>query len=576
MFKEAHYQSFTRLVSSLQIFKSGMVVLLLLQIVGMFIELMIPFITRALVDQGINNQDIDFIYLVVLSLFALTMGGILTNVFKSWLMMHIGVRVNMNLLYQFMSRLLKKSVLFFAKKNSGEIIQLVNDNLRIEKFFTHSVSFVIELGLKLVAFGIVLFLFDVTIGVIYFISILLGFGWDVLFLKERGKQDQRKFAASTKVRGDIVEIVQGVNDIKVNKLEPYRLNQWEDVQQFLAKTSLEMIKIHHQNNTGTLVINQVRDVFIILFAALSVVEGTMTLGSMLAVQYIIGELNRKTNTLVQFVAELQEAKLSFDRLKTVMEAPDVEPFVADGIDYLPQQASIKIKDVHFAYDTTPVLHGINLDIPHDANIAIVGESGSGKSTLVKLILRLLTPTKGQIFIGDKRLELINTDIWRDNCSILMQESVLFKASLRYNITLVEDDQKVDPLFLDRIIDMCELRDIVNDLPQGIKTPIGVGGKAFSKGQTQRVLLARTVYQNSPYLIMDEPTSALDAKTAFTVFENVKAFYEDRTIILITHKINIARQMDFIFVMDKGNIVERGTHDELMANEGKYYELATIK
>ena len=475
-----------------------------------------------------------------------------------------------------MQRLLTKSVLFFAKKSSGEIIQLVNDNFRVERFFTHSISFLFELFLKLLAFGIVLFIFSVPIGVVYFVSILLGFGWDVLFLKAREKQDNRKFAASSRTRGDIVETVDGINDIKVNKLENHRLDNWQNIQNFLAQTSLKMLHIHNQNNSGTLIINQVRDIFIILFAALSVVKGQMTLGSMLAIQYIIGELNRKTNTLVHFVAEFQEAKLSFDRLKKVMEAPDVEPFIDDGIDYLPKQSSIRVDEVFFAYDKSSVLKGVSLNIPHDANVAIVGESGSGKSTLVKLILRLLSPSKGRIWIGEKKLEFINTDVWRENCSILMQESVLFNQSLRYNITLTKDDESVDREFLDRIIEMCALKEIVDDLEEGLKTKLGSGGKSFSKGQTQRVLLARTVYQNSPYLIMDEPTSALDALTAFTVFENIKAFYEDRTIILITHKINIARQMDLIFVMDHGQIVEQGTHDELIANGGKYYQLATIK
>ncbi|MEM9849721.1 MAG: ABC transporter transmembrane domain-containing protein, partial [Bacteroidota bacterium] len=245
MHSESQYTSFGKLIFGLKAFKSGVVVLLLLQVAGMFIELVIPFITRALVDQGINNQDIEFIYLVVLSLFVLTMGNIITNLFKGWLMRHIGVRMNMNLLNVFMQRLLTKSVLFFAKKSSGEIIQLVNDNLRVEKFFTYSISFLLELFLKLIAFGIVLFIFDVTIGTVYFISILIGFGWDVMFLKAREKQDIRKFNASSRVRADIVETVDGVNDIKVNKLEEHRMSNWRVVQNFLAQTSLKMLHIHN-------------------------------------------------------------------------------------------------------------------------------------------------------------------------------------------------------------------------------------------------------------------------------------------------------------------------------------------
>ncbi|MEN0051516.1 MAG: ATP-binding cassette domain-containing protein [Bacteroidota bacterium] len=219
---------------------------------------------------------------------------------------------------------------------------------------------------------------------------------------------------------------------------------------------------------------------------------------------------------------------------------------------------------------------VNLEIPKGKNVAIVGESGSGKSTLVKLILRLLSPDSGTIKIGEKKLELLNTDVWRNSCCILMQESVIFDGSVRYNITLEDDENEVDREFLEQIIQMCALEEIINGLPEGMKTLLGSSGTSLSRGQSQRVLLARTVYKRAPYLIMDEPTSALDAVTAFDVFENIKAYYEDQTIILITHKINIARQMDVIFVMDDGEIVEQGSHEQLMANEGKYHQLATIK
>lgn len=571
-----HYTSFGRLILSLKEYRSGVVILVLLHVAGMLVELIIPFITRALVDQGITNQDIDFIYVVIIGMLMLTLGNIFINIFKLWLTRHIGVRVNMNLLNAFMERLIRKSILFFAKKNSGEIIQLVNDNFRVEKFFTHSISFLIELSLKLLAFGIVLFIFSVPVGLVYFAAILLGFGWDMLFLRARAKQDKMKFQVSSSARGDIVETVQGINDIKVFKLEEHRLRRWYGIQNFLAKTSLNLLRIHNINHTGTNIINQLRDVSIMFFAAMSVVDGKMTLGSMLAIQYIIGELNRKTNTLVHFVAESQEAKLSFDRLKKVMEAPDIEPFVEDGINYLPENASIKLEEVQFAYDQKPVIKNINLEIPKGKNVAIVGESGSGKSTLVKLILRLLSPDSGNIKVGEKKLALLNTDVWRNSCCILMQESVIFDGSVRYNITLEDDERKVDREFLEQIIQMCALEEIINGLPQGLKTLLGKEGTALSRGQAQRVLLARTVYKNAPYLIMDEPTSALDAVTAFDVFENIKNYYENQTIILITHKINIARQMDIIFVMDDGKIVEQGNHEQLMSNKGKYHQLATIK
>ena len=340
----------------------------------------------------------------------------------------------------------------------------------------------------------------------------------------------------------------------------------------LSNTRLSQLKIWQSYDGGVRIINQFRDIFIVFFTAIAVMKGTLSLGAMLAIQYILGRLNQPMTDIMQFVQDYQDAKLSMERLST-FTAPTEE-------DYLPNpnhppvtlKAPIIVDNLHFNYKETPAIKGISLEIPYGKKIAIVGESGSGKSTLMKVLLKLLKPQDGKIKIGNQQLRNIDTGVWRENCSTLAQEGLIFSESLEYNISLEEDATKVDGIRLQKVIEEACLDKLIDTFEDGLNTKLGRTGKTLSKGQTQRVLLARALYKNTPYLFFDEPTSALDNITAQQVIQNILTNYADKSVFIITHKVEFAAVMDYIYLMENGEIIERGTHQELMSKEGRYAEL----
>lgn len=563
--------SFSGLYQQLFKYKTAILQVLALQILWVLFELIFPFLTQALVDQGINHQDIDFIYLLLLGQLFLFLGIVLSDFLRLWLLRHIGIRINIKLVNAYLHNLLFKQYLFFSNKKQGDLIQHINDNLRIETFMTgSSVNFVSAI-FKILVFGIVLFIFSWKIGIIFLISFFVVIFWDFFFLRFREKIDNERFKVGSRMRSHLMEVLEGLVDIKVNNLEKYKVEQWNEIQDKFAVNRLMILRIYQFYQGFNLIIGQLRDIFILFFAAISVINGTLTLGAMLAIQYILGQLTKPTTDIMQFVQDWQDAKLSLDRLSGVFLQSEKEYEPDDFNPTIDYNKAITFDNVRFTYKDLPTIKEISFDVPYGSKIALVGKSGSGKSTIIKLVLKLLQAEQGEVKVGDHRIQHINYKTWRENCSFVSQDGFIFSNTLRYNITLKEEKSDVDFNRMNEAIQLSCLDQIMEGLEKGVETVVGRGGKQFSKGQVQRILLARAIYKNANYLIMDEPTSALDNITAKKVIQNIEKFFAGRTIITATHKLKLFEHVDKIVMIEAGQILEQGSFEALIQKEGAYYQ-----
>jgi len=566
--------SFSGLYLQLFRYKTAILQVLLLQLLWILFELIFPFLTQALVDQGINHQDIDFIYLLLLGQLFLFIGILTADFLRLWLLRHIGIRINIKLVNAYLHELLYKQYLFFSNRKQGELIQHINDNLRIETFMTGSSVNFISAILKIFVFGIVLFIFSWKIGLVFTVSFFLILLWDLFFLRYREKIDHERFRVGAKMRSELMEVMEGLIDIKVNNLEPYKLKKWQKVQDRFATNRLMLLRIYQFYQGFNLIVGQLRDIFILFFAALSVIKGSLSLGAMLAIQYILGQLNRPTTDIMQFVQDWQDAKLSLKRLSAVtMESEkEYEPQVLRSKKQY--KKSVSMEGVQFSYQGAPTITNISFCLPYGKKLALVGKSGSGKSTLIKIILKLLDAEKGEVRIGQQSIRHLPHSDWRQSCSFVSQDGFIFSNTLRYNITLTENHSCIDSDLLQKAIQLSCLQNMVESLEKGVNTMVGRGGKQFSKGQAQRILIARAIYKNGEYLIMDEPTSALDNTTAKKVISNIEHFFSGRTIIVATHKLKLFEHVDEIIFINKGQIVEKGNFSELTNKKGAYYTQLT--
>lgn len=563
--------TFSGLYQQLFKYKFAIFQVLALQLLWVLFELIFPFLTQALVDQGINHQDIDFIYLLLLGQLFLFLGIVLSDFLRLWLLRHIGIRINIKLVNSYLHNLLFKQYLFFSNKKQGDLIQHINDNLRIETFMTSSSVNFISAIFKIFVFGLVMFIFSWKIALVFLVSFLLVILWDFYFLRYREKIDNRRFKIGSQMRSHLMEVLEGLIDIKVNNLETYKVNQWSQIQDKFAQNRLAILRIYQTYQGFNLIIGQLRDIFILFFAAMSVINGTMTLGAMLAIQYILGQLTKPTTDIMQFVQDWQDAKLSLERLSDVFLKAEKEYEPEEFYPQIGYQKNIAFDKVRFTYKDVPTIQNISFDIPYGSRMALVGKSGSGKSTIIKLILKLLQAEEGEIKVGEHRLPHINYKTWRENCSFVSQDGFVFSNSLSYNITLEEDRTKVDFARMDEAIKLSCLDQIMEGLEKGVETMVGRGGKQFSKGQVQRILLARAIYKNANYLIMDEPTSALDNITAKKVIQNIEKHFAGRTIITATHKLKLFEHVDQIVMIEDGGIVEQGNFEALLEKQGAYYK-----
>ena len=541
-------------------------------IAGSILQLIFPFLTQAIVDVGIKNRDINFIYLILFAQLALFIGRTSVEVIRSWILLHLSTRINISLVSDFFIKLMKLPIAYFDSRITGDILQRINDHNRIETILTTSSLNILFSFFNLFIFGAVLAFYNYLIFGIFLIGSIMYFIWILFFLKKRRVIDYQRFSQVSKEQSRVIELINGMQTIKLHNAEKQKRWGWEFLQAKLFKISIESLKLEQYQSVGSNFINELKNIFITVLSAKLVIDGELTLGMMLAISYIVGQLNSPVAMLISFIRELQDAKISVERLAEIHNKTDEEENSESKIINVSVDLDFNVKDLLFRYIGSDqyVLNQLNLHIPAKKITAIVGVSGSGKTTLLKLLLKFYNPTEGTIHVGSHNLKNISQRSWRDKCGVVMQEDYIFSDTVANNIAI--GIENIDKDRLKYAVEVANIKEFIEDLPLSYNTKIGMEGIGLSTGQKQRLLIARAVYKNPNYLFFDEATSALDANNELVIMNNLESFFKNKTVIIIAHRLSTVKNADQIVVLDKGKIIEKGTHTELIKKKGDYFKL----
>lgn len=536
------------------------------------LQLIFPFLTQSIVDVGIQNQNIHFIYLILFAQLFLFAGRTGLELIRSWILLHLSTRINISLISDFFIKLMNLPISFFDVRMTGDIMQRINDHRRIEKILTTSSLNVLFSVINMFVMGGVLAYFNLQIFFVFFAGSILYFGWITLFLKRREVLDYKRFAEVSNEQNKVMELINGMQEIKLHNAEKQKRWGWEYVQARLFRVSIKGLVLEQTQTIGSSVINELKNIFIIFLSAKLVIDGSITLGMMLAISSIVGSLNGPIAQLIEFVRELQDAKISLARLSEIHEKEDETQQEVNQTSDVPYDCDIDIKELSYRYlgSDIPVLDNLTLKIPANKVTAIVGVSGSGKTTLMKLLLKFYEPEKGEVTIGNTQLKNISQKAWRSNIGAVMQEGFIFSDTIANNIAIGVD--KVDKERLVYAADVANIKEYISGLPLGYNTKIGAEGLGMSTGQKQRLLIARAVYKNPEILFFDEATSALDANNEKEIMQKLDIFFKNKTVVVIAHRLSTVMNADQIVVLDKGKIIEIGNHSALVEQKGNYFEL----
>ena len=542
-------------------------------ITASIISLIFPFLTQSLVDTGIGNSNLAFVVMVLVAQLILTLSQTANGLLRNWINLHVTSRVSISLISDFLIKLMKLPISFFDVKLIGDIMQRIGDHNRIRSFLTDSLISIIFAVITLVMYTVIMASYNLGILAVFLTGSLFYVGWVLIFLKRRRELDYKRFQQSAANQSNIVQLVTGMQEIKLNGCEKQKRWEWERIQIKLFKVSLKSMMLNQNQQLGAVFINQAKDILISFLSAHAVIKGEMTLGMMMAVQYIIGQLNAPIQQFIGFTQAAQDARISLERLGEIHNRDDEEKPDDDKIRDIPADKDIEIRNLCYQYegpDSEKVLDNISFIIPAKKITAIVGVSGSGKTTLIKLLLGFYNPVKGDVLLGGTALTRFSQREWRRTCGVVMQEGFIFSDTIAGNIGLT--DEMPDKQKIDRATETASIKEFVENLPLGYNTRIGNDGHGLSTGQKQRILIARAVYKEPDFIFLDEATNSLDARNEKAIMENLSAFFKGRTVIVVAHRLSTVKNADKIVVLEKGRLVEEGTHRELVETKGAYYNL----
>jgi ATP-binding cassette subfamily B protein len=582
---------FRFLLKYLRPHKGFMTQVMLAMLLGSLLQLIAPFLTQAVVDKGIGNQNLNFVTLVLIAQMVLMVSRTAVDFIRNWLLLHISTRIDISLISDFLIKLMKLPISFFDTKMIGDIMQRIGDHSRIQSFLTGSSINILFSLVNLLIFSVVLAIYSLKILAVFFIGSIIYFIWVWLFMKKRRELDFKRFAQMADNQSNLYQMITGMQEIKLNNCERQKRWKWERIQARIFRVSVQGLALNQWQQAGALFFNESKNIFITFLAASSVISGEITLGMMMSVTYIIGQLNAPVEQMISFMQAAQDAKISMERLGEIHQKEDEEPADSVKIHQLPENKTISIRNLSFQYEgphSDMVLKNINLNIPEGKTTAIVGSSGSGKTTLVKLLLGFYEPVTGEIRIGDALHKNFNSSYWRSQCGAVMQDGFIFSDTITENIA--PGDENVDLDKLRHAVKVANISEFIEGLPLGFNTKIGQEGSGISQGQRQRLLIARAVYKNPEYIFFDEATNSLDANNEKVIMQNLEEFFSGnpdisqgltssqtltnsrKTVVVVAHRLSTVRNADQIVVLEKGEIIEQGTHEALTNLRGSYYEL----
>ncbi len=541
--------------------------------IGSLLQLILPFLTQSIVDIGIGTQDLGFIWLVLIAQLMLAISMASVEFIRGWILLHMGTRINISLISDFLTKLMKLPIGFFDTRMTGDLLQRIDDHKRIQNFLTGSSLNVLFSLFNIVIFGAVLLYYSPIIFLIFIVASVTYILWVLIFMKRRRELDNKAFTQNAANQNSVIQLITGMQEIKLNSCERQKRWEWERIQARLYRLNIKGLALGQYQEAGATLINQLKNILITVFAASSVLNGELTLGMMLSVQFINGQLNAPLMQVISFLKASQDAKISLERLAEIHDKKEEENEEDNHISEIASGKSITIENISFKYEgagSPMVLKNVNLSIPSGKVTAIVGTSGSGKTTLVKLLLGFYTPQEGTIKYGENNLFSLSMERWREKCGVVMQDGFLFSDTIAGNIA--PGVESIDVPRMEKAVDIANIRDFVESLPLSYNTKIGQEGHGLSQGQKQRLLIARAVYKDPELILFDEATNSLDANNEMQIMSNLDEFFVGRTVLVVAHRLSTVKNADNIVVLDKGVITESGTHSELIEKKGAYWQL----